>query len=269
MKFPFFHKKEIRPAASGKKVALVLGGGGARGFSHIGALKAFEEDGFDFDFCVGTSVGSLIGVLYCAGVKAAELIPYAAELDLREIHHRFLIRPDDPAKIGKLVTNFLGDAKIEDLIKPFYAVAVDLVSGREAVFDRGSAALAVAASCAVPGLFRPLVQGARHLVDGGLLNNIPAETARMLGAKKVVTVDINPARGGGTDSLKTLDVLKASFRIMSANSSQNGLRHSDVVVAPDTAKYSAAKKDGYDEMIALGYRAAKDQAGNIRKLFEE
>ncbi len=120
----------------------------------------------------------------------------------------------------------------------------------------------------MPGLYRPVVLGDRHLVDGGLLNNIPAETAKMLGAERVVSVDINPARGSGTDGLGMLDVLKATFRIMGANASQNGLRFSDVVIAPDTQKFSAAKKDGYAEMIELGYRAAKEQSGHIKQLFD-
>ncbi|MCL2061265.1 MAG: patatin-like phospholipase family protein [Firmicutes bacterium] len=262
----FKRKEKASVLKAQNTTALVLGGGGARGFAHLGVFKAFEEEGFDFDFCVGTSVGSLMGALYCAGVKSAEMIPYAEQLDLKQIHRRFLLMPDDPSKIGKLVTNLLGDALIEDLAKPFYCVAVDLVEARQVVFDSGKVALAVSASCCVPGLYRPVVDGARHLVDGGLLNNIPSETAKMLGAQKIVAVDINPTRGHGTPNTGMWDVLKATFRIMSANSSQNGLRNADVVIAPDMGKFSASKKDGYEEMIELGYLAAKAQADTIRKL---
>jgi len=250
------------------RVALVLGGGGARGYGHVGAIRAFEEEGINFDFCVGTSVGSLIGALYAAGIASEQMIAHSSTLELKDIHSGFLFRQGDPFKIGKVVTDIVGDILIEDLKKPFYAVAVDLVEAKQVLFDRGSVALAVSASACVPGVFRPIVHGSQHLVDGGLLNNIPAETAKMLGADKVVTVDINPTRGGGTKGLGLIDIIKAMISIMGANSSQNGLRFTDVLVAPNLEKFSASKKDGYAEMIELGYQAAKEQTGNIKKLFE-
>ena len=257
--------KPVRP-----RVALVLGGGGARGYAHIGAIKAFEEEGVNFDFCVGTSVGSLIGALYAANVSANRMIAHSSALELKDIHSGglLLFKQGDPFKIGKIVTDMIGDVMIEDLKKPFYAVAVDLIEARQVLFDKGSVALAVSASACVPGVFRPIIYGSQHLVDGGLLNNIPAETARMLGADKVVTVDINPTRGGGTDKLGIIDVVKAMVSIMGANSSQNGLRFSDVIIAPNMGKFSASKKEGFEEMIELGYVAAKEQAGSIKRLFE-
>ncbi|MCL2798298.1 MAG: patatin-like phospholipase family protein [Firmicutes bacterium] len=256
------------PVKKRPKVALVLGGGGARGYGHVGAIRAFEEEGITFDFCVGTSVGSLIGALYAAGVTSEQMAAFSSTLELKDIHSGFLLRQGDPFKIGKVVTDIIGDVMIEDLKKPFYAVAVDLVEAKQVLFDKGSVALAVSASACVPGVFRPIVHGNQHLVDGGLLNNIPAETAKMLGADKVVTVDINPTRGSGTKGLGLIDIIKAMISIMGANSSQNGLRFTDVLVAPNLEKFSATKKDGYSEMIELGYAAAKEQAGNIKRLFE-
>ena len=249
------------------RIALVLGGGGARGYGHIGAIQAFEEEGFDFDFVVGTSVGALIGAMYAAGITARELTSFSSALDLKDIHSGWLLKQSDPFRIGKIATDILGDVLIEDLAKPFYALAVDLVEAKQVILDSGRVSFAVSASCCVPGLFKPVVNGSRHLVDGGLLNNIPSETARMLGADRVVTVDINPTRGGGTDKLGMIDVIKAMINIMGANSSQNGVRFSDVIIAPNMSKFKAAQKEGYEEMIELGYLAAKEQAENIRKLF--
>lgn len=249
------------------KVALCLGGGGARGFAHVGALKAFEEAGLDFPLCVGTSAGSLIAAFYCAGIKSADLINYAGTINMREVHNGIVFTPNDPMKIGRLVTNLIGDAEIKNLPKQFAAVAVDLIEGRQTILDSGKVGEAVSASSAVPVFFRPLNIGSWHLVDGGLLNNIPADVARMLGADKVVTVDINPTRGGGTAETGMIDVIKATFNIMSANSSINGLRASDVVIAPDLSKFKATSKEGFQEMIDLGYKAAKAKISEIKALY--
>lgn len=266
--FKFREKKNKGEIRRKPKIALCLGGGGARGFAHLGALKAFKEDGFDFDLCAGTSVGSLVGAFYCAGIDIDELISFSEEIDLKDIKTGKLFFPSDPQPIGELFTRRMGNMHIEDMLKPFYCVAVDLVSGKEVIFDRGSVSDAISSSCAVPLIFRPMVVGEKHLVDGGVLNNIPASVCRMFGADFVVTVDVNPTRGGGTKELGTIDVIKATFNIMSAHTSVDGLRLSDVVVAPTMSEFSAAKKDGYERMIELGYKAAKAKKEEIKKLFE-
>lgn len=249
------------------KIALCLGGGGARGFAHLGALKAFEEDGFDFDMCVGTSVGSLVGAFYCSGISIDQLIEYSHEIDVRDVKTGKMFLPSDPTTIGELFTRRMGNMHIEDMLKPFYCVAVDIVSGKEVIFDKGSVSKAISASCAVPLVFKPVIRGEQHLVDGGVLNNIPASVCRMFGADYVVTVDVNPTRGEGTKALGIIDVIKATFSIMSAHTSVEGLRLSDVIIAPNLYEFSAAKKDGYNEMIELGYNAAKEKTEEIKKLF--
>lgn len=255
---PQKHKKPL--------LALCLGGGGARGFAHIGAIRAFEEAGIDFDMCVGTSAGSLVGAMYSAGISADEMESYAASLNMKEVHNGIMFTPNDPMRIGRIVTNLLGNATFEQLKKKFAAVAVDLIDGKQIVLDSGKVGEAVAASSAVPVFFRPLIKDGRHLVDGGLLNNIPADVCKMLGAEIVVTVDINPTRGGGTQDIGLLDVIKATFSIMSANSSIQGLRNSDVIIAPNLAKFKATSKDGHAEMIALGYKAAKEKIERILQI---
>lgn len=247
-------------------MALCLGGGGARGYAHIGAMKAFEEGGVQFDLCVGTSVGSIIGALYCAGVKSDEMIRVGTALEMKEIHNGVIFAPNDPMKIGRVVTDVIGDADIGNFAKKFAAVAVDLKEGKQVVLDKGKVSVVCSASCCVPLFFRPVVYNNMHLADGGLLNNIPADVCRMLGADKVVSVDINPGRGAGTDSLGLVDVLKATFSIMSSNSSLMGLKHTDVLIAPDTSAFRSTSKTGYEEMIELGYRAAKAQIGKIKEL---
>ncbi len=244
-------------------VGLCLGGGGARGFAHIGVLKAFEEYGVNFDLCVGTSVGSLVGALHCAGRTANEIYDYGARLDMRDIRSKNLLISASTDGIKKVVEDNVGKINIESLPKKFCAVATDLVSAREIMLSEGDLATAVSASCCVPQFFKPVVVGDLHLVDGGLLNNIPADVCRMLGADYVVTVDVNPTRYVGTDELGSIAVIKASFSIMMANSSYKGYLNSDVMIKVDTGKFKSYSKNGFDEMYMLGYEAGKQAIPEI------
>lgn len=249
-------------------VGLALGGGGARGFVQVGALKAFKERGIDFDVCAGTSVGSIVGALYCAGIEPDKIIEVAETLDVGDFHGRFLIKPDDPRKIGAVVGSLLGDVRIEQLGKKYAAVATDLKTGKQVVLDSGSVCDAVSASSAFPIVYSPMRNDGRNLCDGGLVNNIPADVCRMLGADKVVTVDAHSTRGSGTDGTGIFDILRAMFSIMSANASTVGLLRSDTVIAPDTSSYKATSKTGYREMIELGYNAALEKCDEIKALFD-
>ena len=256
-------KKQIRPA-----VGLVLGGGGARGFTQVGALKAFKEKNIEFDLCVGTSVGSIVGALYCAGVDPDEIIKISDTLDMGDFHGKILFKPNDPRRIGDVLTRVIGDVQIQDLKKKYAAVATDLRSGKQVIIDSGSVAEAVSASSAFPVVYAPLIKDGMTLCDGGLTNNIPADVCKMLGAAKVVTVDVHASRGSGTDGTGIFDTIKAMFSIMSANASVVGLMQSDVVIAPDTSAFKATRKTGYMEMIELGYKAAIEKYDEIIALFE-
>jgi len=260
---PIFSSKPIKKPL----IALVLSGGGSRGFAHLGALKAFDEAGIRFDLVAGTSVGSIAGAFLCAGISVPTMMDIAGRIQAKQIHQGIV--PNDPMRIGGVVKNYLGNMRFEDLKTPLYVVAVDLRTGKQVILDKGLLYEAVAASCAVPIFYRPFVMGELHLADGGLLNNIPADVARMMGAACVVTVDINAARGGGTDSLSLLPVAKAALSIMMTNSSESGLINSDIIIAPDLAKFRATKKDGSDEMIELGYEAAKVRIAEIKGLTEK
>lgn len=252
-----------------QKVGLVLGGGGARGFVQVGALKAFYEHGIDFDLVVGTSVGSIVGALYAAGIKPDEIARAASGIEMKDLHGKLLFKPDDPRKIGRVVTEIIGSANIEDLPKKYAAVATDLKTGKPITLDRGPVADAVSASSAYPIIYSTIEINGMNLTDGGLTDNIPADVARMLGAQKIVTVDAHGTRGSGTDGTGMIDMLKAMFSIMSANASAVGLMMSDIVIAPDTTQFGAASKSGWREMIELGYAATLEKIDEIKKLFEE
>jgi len=197
------------------KVGLALGGGGARGFAHIGAMKAFEEYGIKFDYVSGTSAGSIVGAFYAAGYKYEEMLRVAKEMDIKDIRtSKLVFVPSKSDGIENVFKKELGDINIEDLPLPFSAVAVDIISMEECVITKGNLAKACAGSCAVPGIFQPVVFGNRHLCDGGLQNTIPADVPKLMGCDYVVAVDVNKSRNYGTESTKLLDVLSCSIRIL-------------------------------------------------------
>ena len=251
------------------KIGLALGGGGARGFTHIGVLKAFEEYGIKFDAVAGTSVGSLVGALYCAGYTYDQLYDIAKDLDMKDIKtNKVFFMPSKTDGIEKLIIDQLGDINIEDLKTPFCAVAVDLKSTDEVHLQKGNLAKAIAGSCCVPGIFQPVELNDYLLCDGGLKNTVPANVLKIMGCDYVVSVDINKSRGYGTESAKVVDVLACSIRILMKSNVIKGYLYSDVVLKPNTKQFKSTRKDGYEDMIEEGYREAIDKIDQILKLFK-
>jgi len=182
---------------AGRKVGYALGGGGARGLSHIGVLKVLEEHGYYPEAIAGTSIGALVGVLYAGGLRAAEIEEVALGLKWRR-----MARLVDPIvslsgfvqgkRITSLLKSILGDLSFPDLKVKFAAVATDIVSGEEMILSSGSVLDAVRASFSIPGILTPVRVGGRYLVDGGLVNEVPVNVCRQMGADYVVGVNVIP-----------------------------------------------------------------------------
>jgi len=179
-------------------IALVLGGGGARGLAHIGVIRWFEEKAVPLDAIVGTSIGALIGGLYAAGTGIAEMEAVLRKTDKLTVAK--IMRPGfspsgfiDNDRVRKFLKSFVGEVMIEKLPLPFRAVATDLISGEEIVFDKGPLAEAILASIAIPALFRPVYHKGRYLVDGGLSNPLPVSIAQQLSAAPCVAVNVSPS----------------------------------------------------------------------------
>ncbi|MBE7082905.1 MAG: patatin-like phospholipase family protein [Clostridiales bacterium] len=251
------------------KIGLALGGGGARGFAHVGAIKAFEEYGIKFDYVCGTSAGSIVGAFYAAGYDYQQMFRVCKEMDVGDIRtSKFILVPSKSDGIEKVFKNELGDINIQDLKIPFSAVAVDLISMQECVITKGNLAKACAGSCAVPGIFQPVVFGDRHLCDGGLQNTMPSDVPKLMGCDYVVAVDVNKSRNYGTESTKLMDVLGCTIRILMKGNVVKGYLYGDVVVKPETKRFKSTKKEGYMDMIEEGYKAAIDAMPEILKLFK-
>lgn len=252
-----------------KKIGLAFGGGGARGFSLIGVIRAFEEEGLHFDHIAGTSVGSIMGAALANGMTSDEIEKICLgikEKDIRTSKIPFV--PSSTEGLEKLVIKHIGDINIEDLKTPFCAVAVDMVSGNEVDITKGRLCKAIAGSCAVPTVFSPVEFEDMLLFDGGLQNTVPADVLRILGCDAVVAIDINSTRGNGTDSKKYIDLLMASVGIMMKSNAIKGYLNADIIVKPDLKRFSAKKVDGMQEMIEEGYLATKAMMPKIKELFK-
>lgn len=177
------------------KIGLTLGGGGARGWAHIGVIQALRDARMNVHCVAGTSMGAFVGAALASG-KIDALRQVALELDWRRVLYYFLefslprMGLIDGARIVDFVREHIQADNIQDLSMPFAAVATDVQTGDEVVFTEGPVTDAVRASIAIPGLFTPLVRDGRLLVDGGLVNPLPVSAARALGADVVIAVDI-------------------------------------------------------------------------------
>ncbi len=265
----FVAKNKVLKKNKKVKVGLALGGGATRGIAHIGALKVFEENGIKFDLVAGTSAGSLVGCMFAGGKTADEIMAVAKGLRVKDIKKSKFFMPSKTDGIQDLVRENLGDIDIQDLKMPFCAVAVDLISSKEIVFTKGNLAKIVAGSCAVPGVFVPVEYENMHLSDGGLQNNIPSDVPRFFGCDYVIAIDVNSTRGEGTDSLKIIDVLSATIRIMSKSNSIKGYINADFVIKPSMKKYKSTKIDEADAMFQEGYMATRDALPKILEIISK
>ncbi len=259
-------KKYTKPTKK-IKVGIAFGGGGTRGFAHLGALKAFEEEGIYFDEVAGTSVGSVVGALYAYGLTADEMIEIGKTIKPKSIRGKFLF--SDTTGIQDLVKQSIGDILIEELKLPFTAVAVDIKSGKEVHFTKGSVCKAVASSCAVPLIFKPVEYKGYRLFDGGLTNTIPADVLRNDGCDVVISIDVNPTRGVGTESLKVMSMLNAGLGILMRSNAVKGKVFSNVCIEPYLKDFKSTKTTGYQEMIEIGYNETKKRMPEIKELLKK
>jgi NTE family protein len=183
-------------------VGLALSGGGARGLAHIGVLKVLEREGIPIDCLVGTSMGGLIGAVYAAGMTPeameAEAIRMSQTRRLLDLVDRALPRRGllEGERVRDYLAGHLGEATFDDLCLPLALVAVDLISGREIILRQGRVVDAVRATIAIPGLLAPVEMDGYRLVDGGLLNNLPADVAQHMRSEVVIAVDVTASSNG-------------------------------------------------------------------------
>jgi NTE family protein len=252
------------------RIALALGGGAAKGFAHIGAIKALEAQGIKPEIIVGTSAGSLVGALYASGLDGFELQRLA--LDMKESMVSDWSLPDRGVFKGEALQEFVNktvqNRTIDQLPRKCAIVATDLQSGEMIVFERGDTGTAVRASSSVPGVFQPVRISGREYVDGGLVSPVPVRVARRLGADIVIAVDIS-ARPSKAPLAGTIDVLLQTFAIMGNTIAAAEVQEADVAIRPDISKLSSTDFGGRHLAILEGERAAQAAIPELKRKLAE
>lgn len=255
------------------KVALVLGGGAARGFAHIGVIRALEQEKIPVDLVVGTSVGSLIGAIYAHDRNSFELEWTAFALEKDDIFDYGLLNAftgmgaAKGEKLESFVRSKVPVANIEELKIPFAAVATDLNRGTRVVLDSGSIGRAVRASSALPGVFQPLEHQGRLLADGGLVDNIPVSVAREKGADIVIAVDIGQ-QVSNYNIADIIDVMLQSIAIMGAENARVRKQEADVLIAPNIGNVGMLDFTQKKRCMQAGIEATQKMMPEIKAKIE-
>ncbi len=241
------------------RIGLALGGGAARGFAHIGVIKALEARGVRIDLVCGTSAGSVVGALYASGMNGIAINKLALTMDQASISDWAMPFRTRGFLQGVALQNYvnttLNNRPLEKMVKPFGVVATDLRSGEPILFQRGNTGIAVRASCSLPSIFEPVAIGGHEYVDGGLVSPVPASFARKMGADFVIAVDIS-ARPEAATTQNSFDVLLQTFTIMGQTIKTYELeKYADVVIRPSLAAMSGTDFGQRNAAILAGEEA--------------
>lgn len=237
-------------------LGLVLGAGGARGFAHVGVIKALAAAGLEADVVVGASSGALVASFYASGMDAQSLEALALKLEDDDIFDFTVFGPGvvRGLRLQEFVNRNLKGRRIEALAKPFAAVATEQGSGRMAVFNRGDTGIAVRASASVPKFFWPVVINGQSYIDGGVASQVPAPLAREMGADVVVAVDISrrPA--------KDADDADVVIRPQTTRSRINDFQHRQANIAAGEAAANTVIQEIRARLAAAGARKINGNA---------
>jgi NTE family protein len=256
------------------KIALVLAGGAARGFAHVGVIRALEQERIPVDLIVGTSVGSLIGAIYASDHNSFELEWTAFSLEREHLFDYALLSavtgmgPVKGDKLEEFVKNKIPAKNIEELKLPYAAVATDLNRGTRVVLDRGSVARAVRASCAIPGVFQPVEHQGKLLVDGGVVDNIPIDVAREKGADIIIAVDISE-NVMNFNVTNMIDVVMQSVNIMFGEISKYRRRDADILIVPSVGTVGMMDFTQKKRLMQAGIEATLKAMPEIKKKIAE
>ncbi|MCD0187325.1 patatin-like phospholipase family protein [Acinetobacter sp. PW68] len=247
-------------------IALALGGGGAKGFAHIGVIKVLESHGIKPKIVTGTSAGSFVGSLYASGKSPYQLQHIALTFKESDIRDLTLNRQGFIAgqKLQDFVNQHVANKPIEKFPIRFAAVATRLDNGRKADFIKGNAGQAVRASCSIPNVFVPATIGGTQYVDGGLVSPIPVQTAKAMGADLVIAVDIS-ARPTGNQPVSMWGLLDQTLNIMGQQSIHQELAQANIVIQPKVGHIGTLDLKASNQTILEGEKAAQLQIKAIQQ----
>jgi len=247
------------------RIGLALSGGAVRGLAHLGVLSVLIKAGIPIKYVAGCSAGAILGAVYCAGMPWEEMYALTSYLTWRRLATP-VKTPEGLLNFDRLerwITMLIGDLDFADLDIPFAVVTLDVQSGERVVLREGRVAKAVRASCSIPGVFTPVEINGRLLADGGIVDNLPVDAARDLGAQFVIGVDVfeplySRARGPLGKGLTALETL--------VRNAGGGVGQADFLISPETAGKTYIRFSKHHELVSLGEEAA---ARNLSCLLEE
>ncbi len=263
----------------GRALGVVLSGGGARGYAHIGAVEALEEHGFTIDRIGGCSMGAFIGGMHAAGLETDEMRECCRdELVRRSPFNDYtlprvsLIRS---RKAGKMLDRVFGATHVEELPVSFFTVSADLLASRTVVHRRGPLVEAVGASMSIPGLVPPLSRPGHLLVDGGVLNNLPVDVMSADDEGPIVAVDVIRRIDEAADSVSPplpsiMETLSRATVLGSVERAERNRRLADLVVTPEVQDVALREFSALDRAAATGYAAMREalETGSADRLRE-
>ena len=282
------------------KIGLVLSGGGAKGFAHIGVLKVLEEQGIKVDYIAGTSMGAIIGGMYAAGYNAQQLDSIFKTVDADALLQDYIPRksksfyekrndeiyalqlPFDDFKIGSpvslskgmynynLLNKLLSHVRYEEdfskLPIPFLCIATDVVSGEAVVLEKGNLPNSILASGAFPSLYTPVEINDKLLIDGGVVNNYPIEELRAKGVDIIIGVDVQEGKKDRDKIKGALDILMQIANYGMYQGMDEKMRQTDIYIKPDITNYTVVMFDRGGEIIEKGVEAANDKIIDLKKI---
>lgn len=289
------------------KLGLVLSGGGAKGFAHIGALKVFEEEGIPISLIAGTSIGAIVGAMYSLGYTAQDIETFAKTQDWevllsdevprefkspfkQDFEQKFLLQLSLNKEDRKLslpsglisgnnilntlcgLTATISDSiKFSDLQIPFFCIAYDLTTGKEVVLNQGFLPKAMLSSMAFPGVISPVEFDGMKLVDGGIVNNFPVDVVKNMGADIIIGVDLQQANEEGYDFKSITGVFSGIIDKMGINKHERNVELADVVINPKIEGISTFSFYALpiDSIIKQGEIAAREKLPDIRRILKD
>ncbi len=260
-----------------KKVGLALGGGAAKGFAHIGVIKALESAGIDINYIAGTSMGALVGGYYAATKDINRLETLIRNIRKKDVFSLWdIIKKKDGAlfkgeSIAEILKKELADTKVEDCQIPFTAVTTNVKNGDEVLLDNGSLVDAIKASIAIPLIFSPVEVGDKLLMDGGLVNPVPADVVKKMGAECVIAVDVSSRWLEAPEEMASVkdiySVITQTLSVLEYQLAKNILKKSaDVVIKPPIFHYHWFEFGSSPEIIKIGEEEARLYLKEIRKI---
>ena len=255
-------------------LGLALGSGGAKGMAHLGALKAFAEAGLSFSVVTGTSIGSIVGALYCKGYTWADMVGIVDNLNKKEFAKN--IRPfADMAPIEDFLEQFL-EGEISDLPLPFAAWATDAESNEGVLLNTGKTAKVLTASAAIPPFFRGVEIDGKKLYDGAYTNAIPADVCRGMGADVVVAADLSAYVKPEEEKGRIARLLGSAINYFVPvktleNAKSRGYDAADVMLRPNLYDFKPTdvSRAATDAMFEIGYEEAKARIPEIEAAIRE